>query len=245
MWEVESIEVRNVELDFSSSGLANFRGSALYAGEDLLVNAVELVDFSDSRIQVLVCESCGITHCEPGGWIVMRRFADSLLWCPNFSDMSGGSEDLSEYNPPSYLTKRGIPIFRPEIIRKLRLLVPGFPELAQVPPLSPNEVGFLLQWQAPNRFLGSFPSAVDFDERLILATDPGGLDRNMDILGRTLRELAKSDGQLVPEEPGGLITFWLDLPGTPEWSPIAERPDGTVLVVLGDELHARVVPGSA
>ena len=84
MWVIKEFELRNVELDFTSSGYGLYHDQALYLDGTCVMNAVGLVVFDGDPVQWIVCDPCGITGCQPGGWLALRRAGDMVILSPAF-----------------------------------------------------------------------------------------------------------------------------------------------------------------
>src|SRR5438046_2975910 len=93
-----------ITLDFSSSGQGLHPDLRLLADGELLANAVGLVDWTDDPVQVQVCEACGITHCETGGWLAFRRVGPTAVLIPAFAKMA---ENEHEYRPSAIISQHG------------------------------------------------------------------------------------------------------------------------------------------
>ncbi len=109
MWSVGSLETRTRILDFFRGGGGRHRSIALFADGIQLINALELVDFSSERTQLIICEECGIVHCNPGNWVKFVRIGNSILLVPAFRHMEMGIFERQEYSPPDFTLKRGVP----------------------------------------------------------------------------------------------------------------------------------------
>ena len=127
MWPIDDFEIRDVQLDFTSSSGGRPRTKAIFTGDTCLANALSFIGLGDDPTQLIVCEACGTVQCEPGGWIHLRRIADSVVFIPVFAEMLAGNFESTEYSPPKYNSSRGTPIFSPNVYARLRSHVPAFP----------------------------------------------------------------------------------------------------------------------
>ena len=90
MWAVRDLGTRSATLDFSSSGQASRAVTQAVIDEIVFANAVELCSWDDTRVQVHVCEDCGIEHCASGGWLVSRNVGVGVAFVPAFDEMLSG-----------------------------------------------------------------------------------------------------------------------------------------------------------
>jgi hypothetical protein len=104
MFNPSRFTTRRATFDFSSSDGCIHQVTPLLADDQLLANAIELIDWSDDPVQVRVCEQCGFVHCEPGGWLSLRNGGSAVLLIPAFSRMA---ENSSEYAPPKIVARHG------------------------------------------------------------------------------------------------------------------------------------------
>jgi hypothetical protein len=89
MWIPQVIRSGPAKLNFSSTGQNDQPVTQIYADDVMIANAVQLTDWDTERIQVLVCEACGIVHCEPGNWVTVRGAGNAApLRCPSNGMMS-------------------------------------------------------------------------------------------------------------------------------------------------------------
>jgi hypothetical protein len=223
MWRVNTIETRDRVLDFSSSGQGRLETQAILADGVAIINAASLLDLDtpDEHVQVRVCEECGFSHCESGGWIALRRVGTSVLWIPCFELMADpDGTGAREYAPPRFPT--GLPLFPPDQYEVLRQLAPGFPALDAVPLLRSRAAVRLLQSEAPGRVLGRFPETPRLDRRdLFIASEPDELSDATAKLEALIENAWAADEAVQLGEGSTPVTFYLDLPGTPAWTPFA------------------------
>jgi hypothetical protein len=193
---------------------------SIIADGTVLLNAVSFVDVSDpNRVQVHVCEHCGFTHCESGGWVAFRRLGDQVLWMPCFDAMAADDFDAREYRPPD--SWPAWPVFGAEEYLRLRALVPELSESELIPPLRSRTAARLLQHDAPGRALGHFPDAPRLRRDLVVSSGYGDVAAQVASLESTLADAWTNDSLVSVVEAGEPVTFYLDLPGTPGWDPLA------------------------
>ena len=221
-WRIRKLEKCKATLDFSSAGLGALETSQLMADDEVLMNATTLVEFeSDGCIQVLVCESCGTIHCEPGGWVQPRRLGDSIVWLPCFERIA---EDPTEFRPPAILASRGVPLFDGTCAAELVDLLPLFrAEVLQQ--VTGRDVAKLLHWEAPLGVLGPKSDEPAVQRDRVIASSGGELPIQLDTLQRLLDRAVASTGPatLVHATPGP--TLYVDGPKTPAWMPLVVGAD--------------------
>jgi hypothetical protein len=236
LWFVDQVQAPPVELDFRSSGQGMRQSRAIVAAGIRLINAVGLVEFGPDLTQVQVCEECGMVGCSVGGWIAMRRLGPFVLWLPAWGALEGGAWERSEYTPPSYMASPGPPMFAPAAWSQLRALVPSVPAVDDVPHLNSREVAQLVQWSAPGQVLGRYPTLPKLQRKSVVAVAIGDLQVEMDSLDRLLLDYYSVPGPLEPTlEVRSLrpVDFYLDLPGTPAWTPAGHAGAVQYLLVAG------------
>jgi hypothetical protein len=219
VWRIKDFESRQVRLDFRSSGQGVLDVTQLVVGGVLFVNAVQLTNWSNTtRLQMIVCESCGIEQCEPGGWLCPRSAGDYAVFVPAFSAMLEGHNGLTEYAPPAYVSSHGTPVLDRTAYSDFRERT-GLPALDQLPRLSSVELLYVLQWEAPGRALGRFPSIPEVRSDLVLSTSAGDATKVVARLSRLLHEVREMGSvvlrpKLVNEVGVGMH---LDGVGSQEW----------------------------
>lgn len=223
MWRIDSFETRQVRLNFSSSGQPSRDVTQLVVGEIVFANAVELTDWRETdRLQLLVCESCGIEHCEPGGWLCPRSAGEYVVFIPAFPEMLGGESDRAEYAPPPYVSTKGIPVFDRGAYVALRERCSGLPAQERLPTLNGSDLVRALQWEAPMRALGRFPSSPEIRRDLVLAASDDDAATVVSELSRLLHEVGEMETVVLRPALANEkdVTLYLDGPSSPEWAPI-------------------------
>jgi hypothetical protein len=230
---VPELSSRRLRLDFSSSGQASRDVTQVVIHGAVFANAVELTQWDDDPIQVIVCESCGIEGCEPGGWLAARTMGTCAVFVPAFDRMLEDEQGRSEYAPPKYVSTDGVPAFMPNVFAKLSALCWGLPALEQLRPLTGRDLVRALQWDAPLRCLGRFPEAPQLVRDAMLAASDGDPKDVSGELASLLASLMKVDAvELRPCEPDErVVSLFLDGPGCPEWPVLARSLGGQVLLM--------------
>lgn len=217
VWHVGALEFRERILDFTSSEQGRPRVTALYADGVCVANALSLMQFDSKDIQVQLCEDCGIVHCEPGGWVCLRRFGSLVLWVPCFDRMYEDEDARTEYAPPRF--SQGLPAFSESVYQELVERVPGFTAFDNIQELNSREVLRMLQAEAPARVLGTFPSTPALVREELLLTG-GTQQADVTSLKRLLRYAWTHDLVAVPGPASTPVEFYVDIPGTPDWGPV-------------------------
>lgn len=217
MWHVRELEFRERVLDFTSSGQGCPTVTALYADGVCIANALPLMEFDSDHIQVQICEACGVVHCEPGGWVCLRRLGTLVLWVPCFDRMAKDEHGLTEYAPPRFAL--GLPAFPEGAYQELAARVPGFSAIGGIRGLSSREAVRILQAEAPARLLGTFPSEPALVREELLLTHGDQQEEAVTRLKRLLRHAWTNDLVAVPGPESVPVEFYLDIRGTPEWRP--------------------------
>jgi hypothetical protein len=241
MSSVEDIEIQARELDFSSSGMGRHPTTALVADGTVLVNALDLADLAEPA-QLVVCDHCGTVGCSSGGWAAFRRFGTGLVFIPRFFDMGAGEWETTEYGPPHFMNRRGMPFFSGGALDRLTTAVPFFGDLKRFPVLCGREAVLVMQWEAPEAILGRFPNVPTLHADLVSAVNPGDDAATLSALDALL-SITYAAEQPVVVDDGEPVTFYLDRPGFPEWVPLARR-GGEFLLSLGPEISFSIC-GSA
>ncbi|MEO1246214.1 MAG: hypothetical protein AAFX56_11090 [Pseudomonadota bacterium] len=233
---VSDIKIGRRRLDFSSSGQGRFEATEVFAGDTKIVNAIELLDFSDGLVQVLVCEACGITGCEPGSWVAIRRAEDKVIFVPAIEAMQEGDWEMNEYSPPRYIRKNGPLVFSFDAYEELRSRTGRFPAATNVKEITSKEALGVLQLTAPGNVLGQLGTQVDLNSENIVAVTEGDLEAEVAEFRNLISIINDgSEGQQAGS-PERVIEFHLDIPSFPAWRPFGYDFNNVATLSLVDAL---------
>ncbi|TWU14541.1 hypothetical protein CA54_34100 [Symmachiella macrocystis] len=233
-WIIDKLDVRDVELDFTSSSGGRPSTRAVFAGDTCLVNALDYVQFNADPTQVIVCAECGNTGCSAGGWICMRRFGDFVAFIPAFGERFDawnealrGFEEPEEYSPPPYVVTCGIPMIPCCVYTECNTATSALPGLEAVKLITAGEAVWLTQWLAPLHVLGKNPQRPRLLHEAILAVNDGDLIEEIECLRGFLDDNFNSSAALAPVATyeNSAIEFYLEGPGTPAWRPLSHIGD--------------------
>jgi hypothetical protein len=246
MWRIDAFESRRVRADFSSSGQASPEVTQLIVDGVVFANALELTDWSaHHRFQVIVCESCGIQQCAPGGWLCPRSAGEYVVFVPAFGAMLEGEREGKDYAPPPYVATKGIPMCSAAAYGSLRDACVGLLGQEQLPRLNGRDLLRALQWEAPMRMLGRFPDVPQVRRDLVLASSDGDAADLVARLVRLLHEVGEMRSATLRPALGNerAVTLYIDGPGTPEWAPIVADSNGRYLLSPVRGLVTEAEPG--
>jgi hypothetical protein len=127
------------------------------------------------------------------------------------------------------MNRSGMPFFRDRSIDRLRAAIPFFADVAKFPWISGREAVLVMQWEAPAAMLGDFPNDPKLRADLVSAVNPGEDGPTMSVLADLLSAAYTNEQPIVFSTDGDPVTFYLDLPGYPEWVPIVRRGEELLL----------------
>lgn len=218
---VNSIETKSKKFDFSWSEQGEFVCNALWVNGLELLNAIELLDFEGGSFQTHLCSCCGVEGCESGSWAALRSFGDYILLVPAIERMSEGSWERTEYSPPYFLRKYGVPAFTKQQYEGLVLTYAKLPQVNLIRDLSNAELLTVLQMEAPGRILGEIAEPVKLNPEPIIAVEEGQLDLEISKFEKLVENLNLREAAIWPTRIDSEVKFILDLPGFPDWMPMA------------------------
>lgn len=229
MWLPRTLETREATLDFTSSDQGRPTVRQFLADDILVGNHVDETGWSADSFQPLVCEACGIEHCEPGNWMVLRRAGRFAVFLPDFSSML---DDIVEYAPPPYLRSEGAMALGQAAFQRLRDLVPGVPEFERLFGLRGEAARRLLQFEAVCRMLGEFPEEVAVRRDRVVACSDGELSQRLEQLSAALGAMEADHPVRLRPMAGGArkVVFFLDDPRASAWAPMAIEDARPVLL---------------
>ncbi len=242
MWTPKEFKAKPKEMDFSSSGQGVVEVTAIYADDENLANAIELMDFESDRIQFQVCDQCGFPGCASGNWLSIRKIGEHVLLLPAFQEMDRGEWEGSEYYPPYFTRVKGSILMDNQHYRELAGLISKLPSIETIKSASSYEIARLLQWEASFRVLGDYPRPITFRRELLSTTSSPDDDKVVQELMEVLRHFERDDiaYELTSiAEDDERFLFFLDASGFVEWVPLVRKSDKRYGLVLKNS-HAVV-----
>jgi len=218
LWMVERVEFRARELDFTSSGQGRHPTTAVVADGTEIINALDLFDSEEEPMQTIMCDACGFSGCNSGSRVVVRRLDGGILLLPGFDAMGEGTWEMTEYEPPHFIAKRGSALFKGDALAALEDRIPFFADPKRWPALTMREAVRLLQWDAPLATLGKFPDRPRLREELISTASHGAGREAYDALDKAI-EASFNDTRPVRLIAGEPVFFYIE-PDYPEWTPL-------------------------
>ena len=217
MWRIDNPKFQATTLNFNSSGQGLREITQLVFDDVVLMNALELMDWDDDKVQVSICDHCGYVSCQSGGWVVFRFSGNFILLMPAFEAMRDDNWSRTEYSPPFFIADRGTAYFDIQTYESLREQNSSFPPLEKIRPLQMREAMWLVQSSAPLRILGE-PATLDLDRRkfdYVIAAMEGEPKEHLRRAENLLRENFENQSAarlrpLLPEEE----SVWLFLDAT-------------------------------
>jgi len=227
MWRISSPTIKSATLDFTSSGQGRVNVHQLWANDVELMNAQELVELDEEPYQYIVCEECGITHCQPGGWIQYRKTDSIIFLMPAYSSIKDEYDDMGEeYFPPYYIKDKGIGYIDIENYKTQFYEIGKFPNLLSVPKISSWEALKIYQSEAPIRMLGEIYEEPNLRENVVIASSSGNYIELIDVLNELLTNnlLEKRNIEVLPVSSDcNIVTLYLDVPEFSEWRALVEK----------------------
>jgi len=239
MWCIDNLKLQPTTLDFSSSGQGRFQATKLVSDGVELMNALELMDWDDDKVQVSICGHCGTVGCSSGGWIVFRFSGDLVLLMPAFDGMRDDDWSRTKFSPPYFVADRGTAYFDLQTYESLREQYSLFPPLEKIRPLQMREAMWLVQSSAPLRILGE-PATLDIDRRkfdFVIAAMEGDPKEHLRQAESLLRENFENKSStrlrsLSPDEES--VWLFLDAAEFIDWQ-VMVSSDGKYKFVLDNE----------
>jgi hypothetical protein len=238
VWEIKNPTIQKSELDFTSSEQGFCEVSRLVADGVVLMNAIELMEFDEDEVQLLICNQCGVVRCQSGNWVNFRKSGDFILLIPAFEMMEGDAWSRTEYAPPQYFKKQGTPYFEPETYENLRRRISRFPAIEKIKTLEMGEAMRLAQDKMPLRIFGEPPEINVRPDKFgyIIAASDGEPEENLQKIEEILRQNYKnsSPAKIRPAaaaEDEEIIHLFVDAFEFTGWQALVKNSSGYKLLL--------------
>lgn len=215
MWVAHQLRSETKNYSFTSSGQGEHADVALLADDTQFVNMLRSVEWERDLVQVQICDHCGYSGCNPGGYVSVRTLGNYIALVPSLKAYgdSAGSWGCAEYSVPPFIRRRGALLIRQDDWLRLAADV-GLPSPMSFGPLSWGEALVAAQFETTEEVFSKpgTPFETSFRGRL-LATDPYLSEQEMETLmapqqwGET-----EAAARLVEPDEAVPITLVLDDP---------------------------------
>lgn len=236
MWEIGEPKFEPAKPNYEFKWLN--KGNQVWIDEVMLINATGCLDFSEHRYQFLICEECGYVECNYGDWVLLRSSGEWAFVLPDFAVVQNPHDDFDErYGPPWDLVDKGVGFIERDCYIEHYQGGLDFPAFEGLEPLTSWEALKLYQLEATDKVVGSITDEPAIDKTDIFVSSVGEYREMLTKVEAQMEELAETQysARLERVRKGDeVVTFYLDLPGTPGW-PAA--------VVRDDEVRLWLVPG--
>lgn len=222
MWEIKNPTIQKAKLDFTSSEQGFVEVSQLVTDNVVLMNALELMEFEEDRVQLLICDHCGIVHCKSGDWISFRKSGNYILLIPAFEDMKDDEWNKTEYTPPRYFKKEGAPYFIVQTYEEFQREFSDFPATQNIKNLKMCEAMRLAQSRMPLRIFGQSPNLdVRQDKfKYVIASSEGEANEQLQRIEKILRDNYENNSAAnirLPLSEEEIIYLFIDVPEFSDW----------------------------
>jgi hypothetical protein len=222
--------------DFSSSEQENPTWTKLVCESVQLSNALDSVDwFDEPAIQVELCEACGHTGCESGGYVHVSRLGAHVLWTHPRIDTNDSFESF-QYRASDPVRTYGAIAIPVEEWEAWRDRFARIPSSTRFPPTQRRDL--FEAWVGGTRLFGAQDTRdqlVELARERAVAAEPGAADtlRSVEAIVHWFRERpnAPVDGELVAitSDAASVETLYFDVPDgfnrpvLQEWPAVARR----------------------
>ncbi len=224
-----------IENDFRHSGQGIVRTTAWVVDGLTLTRMLDLVDHADEGFQLCLCRECGISGCEPAGWVRLRRFGKHLLLVPAFGLIAEDDGATPNHRPPNYLTRPSIPAFGRVQYGAAAAIARGWPGFELIPTISSAEAMALGQLQCPDLFGSLEDCALALDRDRFLATSEDDLEAALDLLEGLIDGLDRPGGTRLVEKPDRVVEYYIDDAELSTWAGVAFDAEGSGLYLAAPE----------
>lgn len=201
---------------------------ALVADGCAVANRLEHVVWTEERVQVEPCESCGHPGCASGNYVELRRAHNFVVWAPSPAAFDKDRRDRDQYSPPAVVRAKGVLLFDAARWDQLRpRLGDDVPAASQMRPLTWKDAWLIAQLEAPHELLGepgcpARPGAA----AVCVATDPYVQPEELDRLADRQRSGIADDDpvRLLTADQAEVVTMFID--GYPSEARLYARQEG-------------------
>jgi hypothetical protein len=233
MWQIKNSTITPTTLDFSHSGQQNRQVLQLFAGDILLINAIELVDWQEEA-QFLICRACGIPGCKSGDWVSLRLAGDMILLMPAFAAWFEDGKTDDEYHPPYYLIERGIAYFTLADYQALSSLNTSFPAVEKLRRMNMQEAILAFQLDAPSQVFGNPPEKPVARRDVVVGASEGNEDEHLKFIEAFAQRQKDNQSPVklrLPKAEETVISLFLDTHEFLEWKVLAGVGSETSLML--------------
>ncbi|MCP4900675.1 MAG: hypothetical protein GY906_27240 [bacterium] len=224
---VDGFEVRRWSPDFSSSGQDSPVWHAVSFSGYELTNAVLDVDWDQNPTQLILCECCGVTGCNSGGWAHLSRIGQNVLLTePNIDETN--EVELGQSGPSDAIINFGSLLVASRTWDDLRSQFLSIPAWAQIPATTRSDLARAWLMSAIGR--RRMPSLGDAKRMLddsLLATDELSRKEALECLSRIVSWFEDSPDDEVKgyiesaSEKTRIERLYFDGPPEEDWPALA------------------------
>ena len=227
MWGIKNPVIQKAKLDFTSSGQGFYEVSQLVSDGIVLMNVLELMEFDEDEVQLLICDHCGTINCKSG---------DYVLLIPAFEQMADDEWSKAQYSPPRYLKKEGTPFFDLQVYENLREQFPDFPKTNVIKNLKIREAMRLAQQNMPLRIFGEPPQInVRHDKfKYITASSEETAEKQLERIEEILRQNYQNTSPAWLRRPSlneEVIYLFIDINEFTDWQALIKTDSGYFLML--------------
>lgn len=152
MWKAEKIELKKNTAHPNGFYFADCY--SLKINDELISNTVK-DSFSVGTFnyfQVYVCDNCGIEHCHQGGFLMVRKQGNTLLFLPAFDWMEEGEKIYDPKGipaseaPPYKMFTEGILVVEGDALVELFKLIPSM-AILDIPEVNETYLKLISEWE--------------------------------------------------------------------------------------------------
>jgi hypothetical protein len=232
----EDVQFVRWKPDFSSSGLVSPRWTKLVFDGFELCNGAESVDWLENPVQVILCEACGLSDCEVGGYVQISRLGEHILWTVPHTDPDDDFES-HQYQCLPALVRLGTLLISTETWSRWCRKVRKLPVPDELPATRRTDLAAAWMREAPWSIRPLAPlDAYARLERFLLASDHGERDEALQRIESLVAWInedpeASVPGRIVPAERviGERETWFFDTQPLDEWTAIVHTDSGLTL----------------